>query len=369
MQKHFIKALNCILAANPFFFSCSAFDMTISTRFSFGKESSAFSPVSPPIAANLPGHGQRRQLAFPGTLNWFLFSAVALTTFCLGAFLRVSIPLVSTLPYVLIVLTCLLLEAYVGLRSSFSAIQRERLQLLLKGVVFIFLALATLRVFNHLTMSLALPLADPILDAWDKSLGLDWLGYFGFVQSHPVLAMILKIAYVAFDGASLLGFIALIFMGRTARARYFCEIFLITATLSTAIALFFPALAAVAHHFGPIDQIAGFGKAPGVYHLKQLMALREAEFPSINLVSAAGLATFPSFHTAGGILLIAGFFRTPLSGLVTSFSLVMIASVPVFGGHYFVDVIAGTALAVTVSILIACRPCYKGLFGADPAHH
>jgi membrane-associated phospholipid phosphatase len=35
----------------------------------------------------------------------------------------------------------------------------------------------------------------------------------------------------------------------------------------------------------------------------------------------------------------------------TAYSIVMIASTPVFGGHYFVDLIAGIALAIVMIML------------------
>lgn len=309
------------------------------------------------------------EVAFPGRLNVVLMAIAAVLTTILYFYVEPDIDLATTVPYILIISTCLALSVYIKHRSAFGDVFRTRMQLVLKGVVFIFVALATLRIFNHLTMSLAFPLADSLLDSWDKSLGLDWMAYFTFVQTHPTFATILKVAYIGFDGASLLGFLALVVMGYARRARYFCEIFLITAAICTTIAMFFPAVAAVVYNFGNVSELEGFGAAPGVYHMEQFLMLRTAETPSIDLLAAQGLATFPSFHAAGGILLIFGFLKTRLSWGVIAFSLTMIASVPIFGGHYFIDVLAGTALAVLVSVLNAMRPCYRGLFGNDTSRY
>jgi|GEM_PF-1955384 len=308
-------------------------------------------------------------LPFPGTLNIVLMIAIVGTTLGLYFYTTPRIEPNSLALYVAIISTCAGVSYYIKLRTSFAPVFRDRLQLLLKGVVFIFIALATLRLFNHLSMSVVFPMADPLLDRWDKSLGLDWMAYFTFVQHHALLNKVLQVAYIGFDGASLLGFLALIVMGKPARARFFCEIFLITATLSVAIAMFFPAVATVAYYFGDVDQIEGFSSVPGIAHVQQLLALREASVPTIDLLGAEGLAAFPSFHTAGGILLIAGFYKTRLFWFVTTFALTMIAATPVFGGHYFVDLIAGVALAVAVSVLNATRPCYRGLFGIEQARH
>jgi hypothetical protein len=342
--------------------------MTISARLA--TENAYDLHIQPSLAApSALDPASTEPVSFPGTLNNVLVAIVGLTTACLALAIGVVIDPASFAPFGLVVSTCLLLDLYVGLRRTFGDIFRERLQLVLRGLAFIVIAMGMLRIFNHLTMSFPLPLADQLLDGWDKALGFDWLPYFGFVQTHPMLNTILKYAYIAFDGACLFGFITLAIMGRLARARYFCEIFLITATLAIAIAMFFPAVAAVAFYFGPVDQIEGFSMVPGVAHVDQMLSLREAEVPSINLLDAAGLAAFPSFHTAGGILLITGFYRTRLFWFATAFAVVMIPSVPVFGGHYFVDILAGTALALAVSVLNARRRCYRGLFGKDKTKH
>lgn len=315
-----------------------------------------------PLAAGSAVSQVPGPVSFPGTLNKVLLAVMGSATAALALVLGVHIDPLSFTPYAIIILTCILLNVYVSRRNGLGARFRQRMQLVLKGVVFIFVALATFRIFNHLTMSLAFPLADPLLDGWDKALGFDWMAYFAFVQAHALVAVILKVAYVGFDGASLLGFLALVWMGHACRVRYFCEIFLVTAAICTTIAMFFPAEAAVVHNFGYVSEMDGFGTVPGVYHMDQFLMLRAAETPSINLLAAQGLATFPSFHAAGGILLIAGFLKTRFSWIVIVFSVTMIASVPVFGAHYFIDVLAGTALAVAVSVLNAMRPCYRGMF-------
>ena len=312
---------------------------------------------------------QTQSLPFPGVLNVVLMSVVVGTTLVLQTLVTARVDPKSLILFGGIIPVCALLSCYVKLRGTFPDVFRERMQLLLKGIVFIFVALATLRIFNHLTMSVVFPLADPLLDNWDKVLGLDWMAYFTFVQHNFLLNKILHIAYIGFDGASLLGFLALILMGRTARARNFCEIFLITATVSVSIAMFFPAVATVAYYFGDVAHIDGFSSVPGIAHVEQLLALREPSGATVNLLDAEGLAAFPSFHTAGGILLIAGFYKTRWFWLVTLFAVTMIAATPVFGGHYFVDLFAGGALAVAVSVLNARRPCYRGLFGSEKCRH
>ena len=60
----------------------------------------------------------------------------------------------------------------------------------------------------------------------------------------------------------------------------------------------------------------------------------------------AGLITFPSFHAAGAVLLAWGFRSVPLLGIpFVALNIAMLATIPVIGSHYFVDVIGGIAVA------------------------
>jgi len=87
----------------------------------------------------------------------------------------------------------------------------------------------------------------------------------------------------------------------------------------------------------------------------------------INPVGLPGLVTFPSYHTASGILLCAALFRTWMFWPALVYSTVMIASAPIFGGHYFIDLFAGAGLALAVVWWNANRPAYRGLFVAPGA--
>ena len=59
-----------------------------------------------------------------------------------------------------------------------------------------------------------------------------------------------------------------------------------------------------------------------------------------------GLITFPSFHAALGVIFARAFWSVPwLRWPALAVNLLMIAATPVNGGHYFVDVAAGGAVA------------------------
>lgn len=232
----------------------------------------------------------------------------------------------------------------------------------LKGIAFILICLLTLRIYNHLTMAFDLPLADNLLDGWDKAIGLSWFSYFHLVQDTTVVKAVLQSAYISFDAVCFLSFLVMAGLGLLLRAKFFCEVFLITSLISISIGFFFPAEGSVVQHFGHLDALSGFSEVPGIFFVEHLNALRSGDTPHINLLSVPGLVTFPSFHTAGGVLLVIGFLRTRLFWPVSLFSAAMIAATPVFGGHYFVDQIAGVVLALFVCAVVASLPRYKGMF-------
>jgi membrane-associated phospholipid phosphatase len=76
-------------------------------------------------------------------------------------------------------------------------------------------------------------------------------------------------------------------------------------------------------------------------------AVRDGSLRHLELLKLAGIVTFPSFHTASAVLFAWAFAPVRLFGpmaLVTN--ALMIASTPVVGGHYLIDVVAGAGLAI-----------------------
>jgi len=71
-------------------------------------------------------------------------------------------------------------------------------------------------------------------------------------------------------------------------------------------------------------------------------------------LTSDGIITFPSFHTALGVIFIFALWPIPVLrwfGIVIN--LLMMASIPIDGGHYFIDMVAGTVIAV--ASIVAAR--------------
>jgi hypothetical protein len=178
---------------------------------------------------------------------------------------------------------------------------------------------------------------DTGLAALDAALGFDWPSWLRLTR--PVTP-VLDLAYVSLfpQGAASVVLFALV--GRSRRTAEMLAVGLVAALLTTAIAAVFPAEGA-AVHFGLLDRARAS-------LIPDLAGLRD------------GIVTFPSFHTALGVIFAYAHrgirWVSPAS---LALNTLLVISVPSVGSHYLVDVIAGIAVAtaaiVTVRALAAAR--------------
>jgi len=228
-----------------------------------------------------------------------------------------------------------------------------RLTILLRGLTFLFVAWPALRLFNHLTMTLPFPLADAWLYRWDQAIGFDWFAYLMWVDAKPFLVQAMAQAYTALSGYSCLLFIILA-LGHypERRCAEMIELFVLTALACMTLGMFFPAEAAMAYLAPPPETFAHFNSLTGTYHLSSLGELRANPSHALDIRFLPGLVTFPSFHTAMGVVAIycarGSVWLFPPMLVV---NLLMISSTPVFGSHYAVDVIAGVCITVFVILM------------------
>lgn len=242
----------------------------------------------------------------------------------------------------------------------------HRLVLLLCGLVFLVIAWDAIRILNHTTMTLDYPLADDMLHRWDQALGFDWLAYFKIVETTPWLRDALAWSYTSLTGLSVIAYVLMCLALDPRRSLYFLECFTLTAVVCTLSGAFFPARAAVDRYIGAEADFSIFPEEPGLYHLEFLERLREGVPVELVLGQLPGLVTFPSFHTAAGVLLVVALWRSWLFLPALAYAVLMIGSTPVYGGHYFVDLIAGTLVALGIAFMMARRPRFRPVFQPAP---
>lgn len=108
-----------------------------------------------------------------------------------------------------------------------------------------------------------------------------------------------------------------------------------------------PAETAYVHYgFTPAD-LPHLAVNAGWWPAEILDQLRAGQLRELGTAKISGLITFPSFHTAAAVLLAWGFRQIPVVGvLFVLLNIAMIATVPLIGSHYFVDVLGGGIVAL-----------------------
>ena len=191
------------------------------------------------------------------------------------------------------------------------------------------------------------PMRDADLYALDRALGLDWRAYLDFVEAHPALAAALRSGYVMIRWPIFAIPIALAVFERFDRLQEFTFAFALSLILTTILSAFVPAIG-VFHHLG-LDP-ANFPHLNPLGYLDELRALppvRDGSHRVLDLFGLTGLVTFPSFHAASALLytwaLWPARWMRPVAVVANG---LMLASTPVDGGHYFIDIFAGLAVAL-----------------------
>lgn len=193
------------------------------------------------------------------------------------------------------------------------------------------------------------PLIDEQLAAIDSALGFDWRAHLAFVGAWPLLASTLA----AFYHKTILGLLYVIIflwiIGRPDRLLEFFWLFMLTAMAANLIALVAPAAGAFVHYAPSAEARGTIASDSGVWHLAHFNALRDGTFALFEPAKAQGLITFPSFHTAGALLIpIALRGHGPITIVAGVAAAVIALSTLAIGGHYLIDVVAGAIIAFTL---------------------
>ena len=207
---------------------------------------------------------------------------------------------------------------------------------------------------TYIAASADLPMQDRNLMALDQALGLDWMGYFNFFYHHYALL------YAAVVGYSMIGWpvfgvpIVLAVTRHYRRLQEFTLAFALALIATTAVSALTPAMGTYDWlHYLPNPDIF----TPGAYleQLRDLPLVRDGSLRHLELTKLAGIVTFPSFHSAAAVLYLWAFWPVRwMRPIAVVANVGMLVATPVCGGHYFVDVFAGIAIAA-VAIMAARR--------------
>ncbi|MBN8963950.1 MAG: phosphatase PAP2 family protein [Rhizobiales bacterium] len=220
--------------------------------------------------------------------------------------------------------------------------------------------------WTYAASATSIPYRDAELYRIDLAMGFDRNAYRALFGGPPWLVTAMTWAYLSFLPQFTLVLVSLFISHQIPRLQTFILAVGIALIMTSAVAAFVPAQSAVVY----VDVTPEvFTKLPIDMqgHLPTVEALRAGSLNAIHLDDLKGLITFPSFHTAGGILLAWALWRVPFirwPALVLNAAL--IASTPIDGAHYVIDVIGGAAVA-TAALLIARRLCCNAATKTAPS--
>jgi membrane-associated phospholipid phosphatase len=211
---------------------------------------------------------------------------------------------------------------------------------------------AQLMIILSLGCALSYPLAitgfpyqDAALHSVDTWMGLDWRTYLHFVNARPVLCVLSELAYRSMILQFLVLIVTLVATSRFLRLQQYILATASALAITLVIFAFVPAGGTYAFLHIPPSEFANLSPTTTADQMVHLDALRAGQHTVVS--NMEGLITFPSFHTVWAALFMWGFF--PIRELrfgAIFLNLFVIASTPIQGAHYFIDLIGGVIVAV-----------------------
>ncbi|TYL92944.1 phosphatase PAP2 family protein [Bradyrhizobium rifense] len=226
-----------------------------------------------------------------------------------------------------------------------------RLSAWLRATALMTFVTILLTALSYVLASTNLPLRDTALISLDQAIGIDWRSFVNFMMKQQVLMIVLNAAYVSLHAQYPLLLPLLFLLGQHDEGMQFALVWTIRLAATVLIFPLAPALGGYLHYqLDPKDvpEVRVFGAwlfAP------PFQAVRDGSLNVLDLSKLDGIITFPSFHAAAAVLMGWRWFAVPLLRwpMLLLNILMLVSAVPV-GGHYIVDVIAGSLLAILAII-------------------
>ena len=287
-----------------------------------------------------------------GHLHWRMFNLNWIPVLAMGGVLLLSISLTrfSIEPFAFGI-TMAIAVALASIAYLHRHVKSDRadpkLVFMLGTVAQVIMVTAIVGPLSYVVAAVGWPLQDHALAAIDHAIGFDAKAVILFVNDNPTLAGALLFGYVMIKLPLLTISIVLAATRRFARLQQFVMALTIALAVTILISILVPAignyqLLGLTPQDVPNVNIHAF-----LHGQRDIPAVRDGSLRNLELFKLAGIVTFPSFHTASAVLYAWAFAPVRVFGpAALVVNALMIASTPVIGGHYLVDVIAGIALAI-----------------------
>ncbi|MER8826454.1 phosphatase PAP2 family protein [Mesorhizobium sp. M0938] len=220
------------------------------------------------------------------------------------------------------------------------------------AVLFIPLGFASVY-FMYLAAATSQPLMDQPLAVIDGQIGFRWRAFLELTNSYPLVAKALVFAYHSVGPQLPLLFLFLAFTGQRLRLTEFMAMLAISSVITAVVMAYVPAAGAYAYFQPSAADYSNFTARAGMWHFNELMRIRSGEPFSLLVTHAEGLVTFPSYHTALGMMVVYALRDTRAAMWpVAALNAVMIVSTLPEGGHHLIDVIAGAGIGLVTILAV-----------------
>jgi PAP2 superfamily len=208
---------------------------------------------------------------------------------------------------------------------------------------------------TYIAASYNFPLQDRIFYYADRFVGFDHRAVFDLVNSHVGLANLLCFGYGMIAWPAFGVPIILSLSGRFVRLQQYMLAFSVSLIVTAIASIFFPAMGTYQYLGLSLEHYPNIYAPSYQAHINDLTIARSGTHRTLDLLNLKGIIMFPSFHAASAVLYFWALCPVRFFGpLALVCNTLMLISTPIFGGHYFVDVVAGIAVAAA-SIAAANR--------------
>jgi membrane-associated phospholipid phosphatase len=189
------------------------------------------------------------------------------------------------------------------------------------------------------------PYRDAVLNAADTWMGLDWRAYLHFFNDRPLLGTLGNLAYHSILLQLLVLIASLAGPSRLLRLQQYILATALALVITLVVFVFVPASGIFTFLDIEPDEFANLSPIMTTNQILRLDALRNGQQRLVN--GMEGLITFPSFHTVWAVLFMWVFYPVKQLRYGAIFlNLFIIASTPILGAHYFIDLVGGGVVAV-----------------------
>lgn len=209
-------------------------------------------------------------------------------------------------------------------------------------------------VSSYFAMAVSRPLSDNFLLSVDQSMGFNGMALLRGVDTLPVLAQLLELSYSSFAVQLLFLPLVLIAVGKPNNGLCLVLTYGVAGLMCCVISIWFPAIGT-----GQAYQVSAAGLHSVNAHyffafLQEFYSVRSQDYFLLSLQRAQGILTFPSVHSAVAVTCAFHCFRVPLLRYpVLLLNALMLLSTLTHGGHYLVDVLAGSTVALAAILTVS----------------